>query len=191
MGDEFLESIFTLEESQKLELRKPGLSAPTLEVPVQIEGVEFRTMAAMRIYARYFPVIFLAFFMSASISVDFSRLYKVSQLEEMTFKSSPVSFAWSQNCLYCGRCVYGTKHGCLSFSLPAKIDITVHTDVELNRGPTSSSSGPIVDAGVEVRSGCVINKGFKVQPAIVTNLHFRTEWQQSCSYSADINSAML
>ena len=35
MGDEFLESIFTLEESQKLELRKPGLSAPTLEVPVQ------------------------------------------------------------------------------------------------------------------------------------------------------------
>ena len=90
MGDEFLESIFTLEESQKLELCK---SAPTVEVLVQIEGVEFRTMAAMRIYARYFPVIFLAFFMSASISVDFSRLYKVSQLEEMTFKSSPVSFA--------------------------------------------------------------------------------------------------
>ena len=88
MGDEFLESIFTLEESQKLELREPGLSAPTLEVPVQIEGVEFRTMAAMRIYARYFPV----FFMSASISVDFSRLYKVSQLEEMTFKSSPEQF---------------------------------------------------------------------------------------------------
>ena len=88
MGDEFLESIFTLEESQKLELRKPGLSAPILEVPVQNEGVEFRTMAAMRIYARYFPV----FFMSASISVDFSRLYKVSQLEEMTFKSSPEQF---------------------------------------------------------------------------------------------------
>ena len=93
MGDEFLESIFTLEESQKLELCKSGLSAPTVEVLVQIEGVEFRTMAAMRIYARYFPVIFLAFFMSTSISVDFSRLYKVSQLEEMTFKSSPVSFA--------------------------------------------------------------------------------------------------
>ena len=85
MGDEFLESIFTLEESQKLELCK---SAPTVEVLVQIEGVEFRTMAAMRIYARYFPV----FFMSASISVDFSRLYKVSQLEEMTFKSSPEQF---------------------------------------------------------------------------------------------------
>ena len=88
MGDEFLESIFTLEESQKLELCKSGLSAPTVEVLVQIEGVEFRTMAAMRIYARYFPV----FFMSASISVDFSRLYKVSQLEEMTFKSSPEQF---------------------------------------------------------------------------------------------------
>ena len=88
MGDEFLESIFTLEESQKLELCKSGLSAPTVEVLVQIEGVEFRTMAAMRIYARYFPV----FFMSASISVDFSRLYKVSHLEEMTFKSSPEQF---------------------------------------------------------------------------------------------------
>ena len=53
MGDDFLESIFTLEESQKLELRKPGLSASTLEVPVQIEGVKFR-------------FIFLAFFMLAS-----------------------------------------------------------------------------------------------------------------------------
>ena len=67
MGDEFLESIFTLEESQKLQLCKSGLSAPTVEVLVQIEGVEFRTMAAMRIYARYFPVTFLALFMSASI----------------------------------------------------------------------------------------------------------------------------
>ena len=67
MGDEFLESIFTLEESQKLELCKSGLSAPTVEVLVQIEGVEFRTMAAMRIYARHFPVTCLAFFMSASI----------------------------------------------------------------------------------------------------------------------------
>ena len=59
---------------------------------MQIEGVEFRTMAAVRIYARYFPVIFLAFFMLASISVDFSRVYKVSQLEEVTFKSSPEQF---------------------------------------------------------------------------------------------------
>ena len=89
MGDEFLESIFTLEESQKLELCK---SAPTVEVLVQIEGVEFRTMAAMRIYARYFPVIFFAFFMLASISVDFSRLYKVSQLEEMTLRVHQNSF---------------------------------------------------------------------------------------------------
>ena len=86
MGDEFLESIFTLEESQKLELRKSGLSAPTVEVPVQIEGVEFRTMAAMRIYARYLPVIFLTFFKEASILVEFLVL------EETTFKSSPEQF---------------------------------------------------------------------------------------------------
>ena len=63
----FLSPFFTLEESQKLELCKSGLSAPTVEVLVQVEGVEFRTMAAMRIYARYFPVTFLAFFMSSSI----------------------------------------------------------------------------------------------------------------------------
>ena len=69
MGDEFLESIFTLEESQKLELCK---SAPTVEVLVQIEGVEFRTMAAMRIYARYFHVTFLAFFY---VSIYLSRLF--------------------------------------------------------------------------------------------------------------------
>ena len=87
--DEFLESTFTLEEIQKLELRKSGLSAPTVEVPVQIEGVGFRTMAGMRIYTHYFPVIFLAFVMSASILVDFSRLYKVPHLEETIFKSSP------------------------------------------------------------------------------------------------------
>ena len=43
-----------------------------------------RTMAAMRAYARYFPVIFPALFMSASISVDISRLYKVSHLQEAT-----------------------------------------------------------------------------------------------------------
>ena len=43
-----------------------------------------RTMAAMRAYARYFPVIFPALFMSASILVDISRLYKVSHLEEAT-----------------------------------------------------------------------------------------------------------
>ena len=72
MGDEFLESIFTLEESQKLQLCKSGLSAPTVEVLVQIEGVEFRTMAAMRIYARYFHVTFLAFFY---VSIYLSRLF--------------------------------------------------------------------------------------------------------------------
>ena len=73
MGDEFLESIFTLEESQKLELCK---SAPTVEVLVQIEGVEFRTMAAMRIYARYFHVTFLAFFY---VSIYLSRLFSSLQ----------------------------------------------------------------------------------------------------------------
>ena len=76
MGDEFLESIFTLEESQKLELCKSGLSAPTVEVLVQIEGVEFRTMAAMRIYARYFPVTCLAFFY---VSIYLSRLFSSLQ----------------------------------------------------------------------------------------------------------------
>ena len=44
-----------------------AVSTPTVEVLVQIEGVELRTMAAMRIYARYFPVTCLAFFMSAFI----------------------------------------------------------------------------------------------------------------------------
>ena len=43
-------------------------------------------MAAVRIYARYFPVIFLALFTSASILVDFSRLYKVFHLEEATLR---------------------------------------------------------------------------------------------------------
>ena len=54
-----------------------------------------RTMAAMPIFARYFPVIFLALFMSASILVDFSRLYKVSHFEEATLRvhQSRVSFA--------------------------------------------------------------------------------------------------
>ena len=54
-----------------------------------------RTMAAMPIYARYFPVLFLALFMSASILVDFSRLYKVSHFEVATLRvqQSRVSFA--------------------------------------------------------------------------------------------------
>ena len=42
MGDEFLGPIFTLKESQKLELRKSGLSAPAVKVLVQTEGLEFR-----------------------------------------------------------------------------------------------------------------------------------------------------
>ena len=46
-----------------------------------------RTVAAMPIYARYFPVISLALFVSASILVDFSRLYKVSHLEEATLRA--------------------------------------------------------------------------------------------------------
>ena len=51
-----------------------------------------RTMAAMPIYARYFPVIFLALFMSTSILVDFSRFYKVSHLEEVTLRVHQSSF---------------------------------------------------------------------------------------------------
>ena len=39
--DEFLGSIFTLEENQKSEPCKAGLSAPAVKVPVQIEEVEF------------------------------------------------------------------------------------------------------------------------------------------------------
>ena len=34
-------SIFSLEESQKCESRKPRLAAPAVKVPVRIEGVEF------------------------------------------------------------------------------------------------------------------------------------------------------
>ena len=47
-----------------------------------------RTMVAIPIYARYFPVIFLAFFMSTSILVDFSRF----SLGRSDFKSSPEQF---------------------------------------------------------------------------------------------------
>ena len=49
-------------------------------------------MAAVRIYAGYFPVIFLALFTSASILVDFSRLYKVFSLGRSDSKSSPGQF---------------------------------------------------------------------------------------------------
>ena len=40
--DEFLVSIFNLEESQKQGSRKSGLSAPAVKVPVSIEDVNFQ-----------------------------------------------------------------------------------------------------------------------------------------------------
>ena len=82
-----------------------------------------RTVAAMPIYARYFPVISLALFMSASILVDFSRLYKVSHFEEATLRvhQSRVSFAWSESYLYCGWCAYGLSMNIFVFSLPVKL----------------------------------------------------------------------
>ena len=51
-----------------------------------------RTMAAMPIYARYFPVIFLALFMSASILVDFFSSLQSFSLGRSDFKSSPEQF---------------------------------------------------------------------------------------------------
>ena len=51
-----------------------------------------RTMAAMPIYARYFPVIFLAFFY---VNIYFSRLFSFLQsfsLGRSDFKSSPEQF---------------------------------------------------------------------------------------------------
>ena len=68
IGDEFLGSIFNLEESQKPGLRKFGLSAPAVKVPVQIEDVNFQmevdTGAAVSIlnyadYERYFKYLAL------------------------------------------------------------------------------------------------------------------------------------
>ena len=67
-GDEFLGSIFTLEENQKSEPCKAGLSASAVKVPVQIEEVEFLmevdTGAAASIlnyadYERYFKYLAL------------------------------------------------------------------------------------------------------------------------------------
>ena len=51
-----------------------------------------RTMAAMPIYARYFPVIFLALFMSTSILVDFFSSLQSFSLGRSDFKSSPEQF---------------------------------------------------------------------------------------------------
>ena len=54
--DEFLGSIFTLEENQKSEPCKAGLSASAVKVPVQIEEVEFLNYAD---YERYFKYLAL------------------------------------------------------------------------------------------------------------------------------------
>ena len=48
--------------------------------------------AAMRIHARHFSFIFLAFFMLTYMSVDFLHLNKAPHLEEATFTSSPRRF---------------------------------------------------------------------------------------------------
>lgn len=40
--DEFLGSIFNVEEKRKPESRKSGLSAPAVKVPSQIEDVQFQ-----------------------------------------------------------------------------------------------------------------------------------------------------
>ena len=79
-----------------------------------------RTMAAMPIYAHYFPVIFLALFMSASILVDFSRLYKVSHLEEATLRVHQISFFRLKRKLFVLRLVcLWTKHEYLCFFSPS------------------------------------------------------------------------
>ena len=79
-----------------------------------------RTMAATPIYAHYFPVIFLALFMSASILVDFSRLYKVSHLEEATLRVHQSSFFRLKRKLFVLRLVcLWTKHEYLCFFSPS------------------------------------------------------------------------
>ena len=80
-----------------------------------------RTMAAMRVYARYFPVIFLALFMSASILVDISLIYKVTHLEEATLRVHQRRFFRLKRKLFVLRLVcLWTKHEYLCFSLPVK-----------------------------------------------------------------------
>ena len=78
-----------------------------------------RTMATMPFYARYFPVIHLALFMSTSILVDFSRLYKVSHLEEATLRVHQSSFFRLKRKLFVLRLVcLWTKHEYLCFFSP-------------------------------------------------------------------------
>ena len=78
-------------------------------------------MAAVRIYARYFPVIFLALFTSASILVDFSRLYKVFHLEEATLRVHQTSFFRLKRKLFLLRLVSWAQHEYRCFSLPVKL----------------------------------------------------------------------
>ena len=77
------------------------------------------TMAAVRIYACYFPVIFLALFTSASILVNFSRLYKVFHLEEATLRVHQGSFSRLKRKLFLLRLVcLWAQHEYLCFLSP-------------------------------------------------------------------------
>ena len=103
-------------------------------------------------------------------------------MEEAALRAHQSSFLRLERKLFVLRpvCLL-TKHGYLCFSLPLKIDITVHMDVELNPGPASSSlrskrKWPYR----ECRSGRTVKvrKATKVlifNPPwhlLVTNLHF-------------------
>ena len=84
-----------------------------------------RTMAAVRLYARYFLVLFPTLFMSASILVDFSRLYKVFHLKVATLRVYQSSFFRLKRKLFVLRLVcLWTKHEYLCFSLPVKLTST-------------------------------------------------------------------
>ena len=84
-----------------------------------------RTMAAVRLYARYFPVLFPTLFMSASILVDFSHLYKVFDLKVATLRVHQSSFFRLKRKLFILRLVcLWTKHEYLCFSLPVKLTST-------------------------------------------------------------------
>ena len=70
-----------------------------------------RTMAAVRLHARYFPVLFPTLFISASILVDFSRLYKVFDLKVATLRVHQSSFFRLKRKLFVLRLVcLWTKH---------------------------------------------------------------------------------
>ena len=84
-----------------------------------------RTMAAVRLYARYFPVLFPTLFMSASILVDFSRLYKVFDLKVATLRVHQSSFFRLMRKLFVLRLVcLWTKHEYLCFSLLVNLTST-------------------------------------------------------------------